>query len=141
MINEAAICSDWAKDFVGQNENADEPFFPIFYPVVQDAAKEISHLEWSSKNSERTHDHDASTNSNKTAVGVVTIIICVRDLIPNALTAIKTQMRTTSVFPINTKPKSKKTNQKAKNRNQKMNMTKKMTIKCAYKPLPTAQYD
>jgi len=87
VINEAAIYSDWAKDFVGQNENADEPFFPIFYPVVQDAAKEISHLEWSSKNSERTHDHDANTNSNKTAVGVVTIIIYVRDLIRNTLTA------------------------------------------------------
>ena len=65
VIQEAAIASDWAKDFVGPDENADKPFFHIFYPMLEKAASLVSQPRYD--------------KVDKKAVGVFTKTIYARD--------------------------------------------------------------
>jgi hypothetical protein len=79
VVSEADIATNWAKDFVSPEKDPKEPWFHIFYPIAADAGSTL------------LHPGDVITNKTKNdlseprAVGAITMIIYVRDLIRDVL--------------------------------------------------------
>ena len=88
VISEVLKLKDWAKNYVGENEDPNQPNINIYYPIIDTAADAVcSSSYWNESQSYHEHVHNQPSTGPQSGnvVGIVRIGMYWRDLIRDIL--------------------------------------------------------